>query len=455
MVLAMKNKKFDLIVLGGGSGGIATAVRAAKYGAKVAIMEEKHLGGTCVNLGCVPKKIMFNAASIAESIHKSSNYGFSPSSLKLSWNSLVKKRNAYIALLRENYDKRLIQFKITKITGTGTFVDKNKVQVDDKVYEADHIIIATGGEPSSPPIDGIQHTIDSDGFFSLSKQPKKTAVIGGGYIGVELAGILHGLGSETHLLIRGDKPLSRFDSMIGDTLLEIMKQQGIYVHNNHRAQAINLHSDGRKSIVCESGNIIQNIDVIITAVGRKPRTSTLNLDKIKVITDKKGLIKVDTYQNTSVKGVYAIGDVTDAPTLTPVAIAAGRRLADRLFGQQPKAHLNYNNICSVVFCHPPAGSVGLSEEEAIKVHGKDNIKIYQTRFNPMLDALSDFKTPTAMKLVTLGEKEKIIGLHVIGYSADEMLQGFGVAIKMGACKSDFDNTVAIHPTSAEEFVTMV
>lgn len=451
----MKNHQFDLIVLGGGSGGIASAVRAAKYGAKVAVIEQSYLGGTCVNLGCVPKKIMFNASMIAETIHKSSNYGFSHHHVTLNWNKLVTKRNAYIARLRDSYTNRFAEYKITHVKGKGVFQDKHSILVNDQIYQSEHIIIATGGEPSLPAINGIQHVIDSDGFFSLTEQPKKVAIIGSGYIGVELAGVLHGLGSETHLLMRGDRPLSRFDQMIGDTLLEIMQQQGIYIHQNHKAHSINLHSDGRKSIACQSGAIIQDIDVIISAVGRKPRTGNLNLDKIEVKTDSNGLILCDAFQNTSVSGIYALGDVTNAPALTPVAIAAGRRLADRIFGNQPKACLNYDNICSVVFSHPPVGSVGLSEQDAMKQHGNENIKIYNTRFNPMYDALSDEKTPTVMKLIVLGKEEKIIGLHVIGYGADEMLQGFGVAIKMGACKKDFDNTVAIHPTSAEEFVTMV
>lgn len=451
----MKKHKFDLIVLGGGSGGIASAVRAAKHGAKVAVVESSHLGGTCVNLGCVPKKIMFNASMMAETMHKCSNYGFSPVEIKLNWNRLINKRNAYIQRLRENYSKRFEEYNITLLHGMGVFHDEHSITVDDVTYKAKHIIIATGGEPSLPAINGIQHVIDSDGFFSLTKQPKKVAIIGSGYIGVELAGVLHGLGSETHLLMRGSRPLSRFDQMIGDTLYEIMKQQGIYIHPNHKAQAIELHSDGKKTIICQSGTEINDIDVIISAVGRRPRTGHLNLAKISVKTDQTGLIEVDGFQNTSVKGIYAIGDVTNAPALTPVAIASGRRLADRLFGNQPDSCLNYDNICSMVFSHPPVGSVGLSEHEAIEQHGNENIKIYQTRFNPMYDALSDEKTPTAMKLVTLGKEEKIIGLHVIGYGADEMLQGFGVAVKMGACKKDFDNTVAIHPTSSEEFVTMV
>lgn len=451
----MKTKSFDLIVLGGGSGGIATAVRAAKYGAKVAVVEPNHLGGTCVNLGCVPKKIMFNASMVTEVFTKAQAYGFSCENEKFSWKKLVSKRNDYVKQLRENYAKRLEYHEITLIKGYGSFRDSNSIVVENQVYKASHIVIATGGEPDFPIIEGIQHVIDSDGFFALTHQPKKVAIIGSGYIGVEIAGIFNGLGTETHLLLRGERPLNRFDTVLGDTLLDIMKSQDIIIHKNHLAQAINLHSDGKKSIVCQKGSIIQNIDVIIAAVGRKPRTRQLNLENIQVKTDEQGLIQVDAYQNTSINGIYAIGDVTNAPALTPVAIAAGRRLADRLYGQQPNACLNYDNIPTVVFSHPPVGTIGLTEQAAIEQYGAANIKVYTTRFTPMLDAIAEYKTPTVMKLVTWGTEEKIIGLHVIGHSADEMLQGFAVAIKMGACKKDFDNTVAIHPTSAEEFVTMV
>ncbi|WP_419420100.1 glutathione-disulfide reductase [Legionella sp. D16C41] len=446
---------FDLIVLGGGSGGIASAVRAAKHGAKVAVVEKFYLGGTCVNLGCVPKKVMFNASLIAEHLHKAPDYGFSPVDVELDWPTLVAKREAYIARLREIYLSRFTQYNITHLQGEGLFVDKQTISVAGKRYQAPHIIIATGGEPTLPDdLIGIEHAITSDGFFNLTEKPSSAAIIGSGYIGVELAGVLHGLDVRTHLLIRGTHPLSRFDDMLGNTLLEIMKLQGLDVHLNHRAQAINLQPDGKKTIHCKSGSVISDIDVVIAAVGRSPRTFNLNLDKIGVVHDHRGLIKVDKYQNTSVPGIYAIGDVIDAPALTPVAIAAGRRLCDRLFGGQKEAYLDYKNICSVVFTHPPIGSVGLSEEEALNQFGAEKIKVYKTRFNPMFDALSEQKLPTAMKLITLGSEEKIIGLHVIGYGADEMLQGFGVAVKMGACKRDFDNTVAIHPTSAEEFVTL-
>jgi len=448
--------KFDLIILGGGSGGVASAIRAARYGAKVALVEQSYLGGTCVNLGCVPKKIMFNASLVAEHLRKAQDFGFTLGDFKLDWEKLVSKRNTFIEQLRQNYKKRLAEHKITVLEGKGFFVSQNTIEVGGNHYQAEHIIIATGGEPKMPDnMPGIQYAIDSDGFFLLTTRPNKVAIIGSGYIGVELAGVLHSLGAETHLLIRGPRPLSRFDSLLGDTLNEIMVKQGIHTHLNHKAQCINLQKDKRKEIICQNDVAISDLDSIIVAVGRIPRTTELNLDKIQVKRDANDLIEVDAYQNTSVPGVYAIGDVTNAPKLTPVAIAAGRKLADRLFGGQKNAHLDYNNYCSVIFSHPTIGSIGLSEDDALALYGKEKIKIYQTRFNPLFDALSEEKTPTAMKLITLGKEEKIIGLHVIGYGADEMLQGFGVALKMGACKSDFDNTIAIHPTSAEELVTMV
>ena len=280
------------------------------------------------------------------------------------------------------------------------------------------------------------------------------AIIGSGYIGVEIACLLKGFGVEVHLLMRGEKPLSRFDDTLRDALLEIMRNDGIHVHADHKAKSIEKRPDGKKNIRCTKGSLLEGFDAVIAAIGRKPRTDALNLELTGITTDERGLIKVDAYQNTSVKGIYAIGDVTDAPALTPVAIAAGRRLCERLFGKDKQAKLEYDNICTVVFTHPPIGTVGLSEADAVKRYGKENVKVYHTRFNPMFDALSADKTPTVMKIVTQGSKEVIVGLHIIGYHADEMLQGFGVAIKMGATKKDFDQTVAIHPTSAEELVTM-
>lgn len=450
----MKKNHYDLLVIGGGSGGIASAVRAAKHGAQVAVVEPAHLGGTCVNLGCVPKKIMYNASLMAETMQNATDFGFDQVDISLDWETLVKKRNEYIQRLRKNYVKRFNQFNIATIHGEAVFHDAHTVRVHDAFYEAPHLIIATGGEPITPAINGWQHAINSDGFFSLNKQPEKVAIIGSGYIGVELAGVLHGLGSETHLLMRREKPLSHFDPVLGETLLEIMQQQGIKIHQNHTTCEINLQQDGSKSIKCHSGSTIHNLDVVISAVGRKPRIDRLNLAQVQVKTDTHGFIIVDAFQNTSTQGIYALGDVTNAPALTPVAIAAGRRLSDRLFGKQPDACLDYNCIPSVVFSHPPIGSVGLTEKKAIEQYGKEQIKIHQTRFTSMYYATSPHQIPTVMKLITLGKEEKIIGLHLIGRGADEMLQGFAVALKMGACKKDFDNTIAIHPTSSEELVTM-
>jgi len=449
------NNEFDLIVLGGGSGGIASAVRAAKHGAKVAVVENKYLGGTCVNVGCVPKKVMFNASTMAEFMHKAPDYGFDPVAVNLDWSTLVAKRDAYIDRLRTIYNKRFNDNDITHLQGFGRFHDANTVEVNGQHYRAKHIIIAVGGKPVMPDYPGIEHCIDSDGFFALQEQPKKVAVVGSGYIGVELAGVLHQLGSETHLLIRKEKPLTRFDSMLGETLMDIMQHQGILVHQHNRATSITLNSEGKRTIHCASGATVDDLDAVIFAVGRHANTQGIGLENIGLVAAGNGTIEVDKYQNTAIEGVYALGDVTNGPALTPVAIAAGRRLADRLFAAKSDAYLNHDNICSVVFSHPPIGSVGLSEQQAIDAHGADNIKVYNTKFNPMFDALSEHKTPTAMKLVTLGETEKVIGLHILGYGADEMLQGFGVAIKMGATKQDFDNTVAIHPTSAEEIVTLV
>lgn len=446
---------FDLIILGGGSGGIASAIRAASYGAKVAVVETKHLGGTCVNLGCVPKKMMFNASIIADMLRKSADYGFASADVKFDWQMLVKKRNSYIAKLRESYAQRLAEHRITHLPGQGIFLDQKTIGVCGKQYKTNHIIIATGGAPILPDdLLGTNCTIDSDGFFQLKEQPNEVAIIGGGYIGVELAGVFQSLGTKTHLLLRGNRPLSRFDDMLGQTLLDIMKQQGLVIHPNYQAHQIILQENGKKTIKCQKGTQITDLDVVITAVGRAPRTFDLNLSRINVKQDKRGLIIVDRYQNTSVPGIYAIGDVTDAPALTPVAIAAGRKLVDRLFGGKKDAFLDYKNICSVIFTHPPIGTVGLSEKQAVDQFGKDQVKIYNKHFNPLFDALSEKQIPTVVKLVTQGKDEKIIGIHIIGYGADEMLQGFGVAVKMGTCKQDFDDTIAIHPTSSEELVTM-
>ena len=450
----MNTKKYDLIAIGGGSGGIATANRAAMYGAKCAIVEAKALGGTCVNVGCVPKKAMWYGAQVAEAMKYAADYGFTIDNANFNWAKLVESREAYISRIHQSYDRVLSNNKVDVIQGYAKFVDDKTIEVDGEHYTAEHFIIATGGYPTIPNIPGAEYGIDSDGFFALEEQPKSVAVIGAGYIAVEIAGVFHALGTETHLVVRKHKPLREFDDLLSDSLLEIMQQSGPQVHVHSVPREIVKLDDNHLLLHLENGETIGPVEKIIWAVGRKPATNNLGLEKTNVMVNERGFIETDKYQNTNVKGIYAVGDNTGRAALTPVAVAAGRRLSERLFNGKDNEHLDYNNIPTVVFSHPPIGTVGLSEQQAIEEHGEDNVKVYKSQFTAMYSALTQHREPTRMKLVCVGEEEKIVGIHGIGFAMDEILQGFSVALKMGATKADFDNTVAIHPTSAEEFVTM-
>ena len=450
----MNTKKYDLIAIGGGSGGIATANRAAMYGAKCAIVEAKALGGTCVNVGCVPKKAMWYGAQVAEAMKYAADYGFTIDNANFNWAKLVESREAYISRIHQSYDRVLSNNKVDVIQGYAKFVDDKTIEVDGEHYTAEHFIIATGGYPTIPNIPGAEYGIDSDGFFALEEQPKSVAVIGAGYIAVEIAGVFHALGTETHLVVRKHKPLREFDDLLSDSLLEIMQQSGPQVHVHSVPRDIEKLDDDHLLLHLENGETIGPVEKIIWAVGRKPATNNLGLEKTNVMVNERGFIETDKYQNTNVKGIYAVGDNTGRAALTPVAVAAGRRLSERLFNGKDNEHLDYNNIPTVVFSHPPIGTVGLSEQQAIEEHGEDNVKVYKSQFTAMYSALTQHREPTRMKLVCVGEEEKIVGIHGIGFAMDEILQGFSVALKMGATKADFDNTVAIHPTSAEEFVTM-
>ncbi len=451
-------KKFDYIAIGGGSGGIATAARAAMLGAKVALVEPRELGGTCVNRGCVPKKGMWYAAEIAHHIKLAEDYGFAASRGELNWEKLVTARNQYISNIHGFYDGYLDRLNITHIQGYASFVDTHTLEVNGEQYSAPHIVIAPGGAPSIPNIPGAEHGISSDGFFELSSQPKKVLVAGSGYIAVELAGVLNSLGSDVTLAFRKDSILRSFDPMLAEALMQQMEKDGIKLLNLHTPQSVSRSDEVEISVCFQTGTeectTYTGFDSLIWAIGRQPSTDALSLNNAGIKTDKRGYIPTDEYQNTCVDGVYALGDVTGRAQLTPVAVAAGRRLARRLFNHEKDLKLDYSNIASVVFSHPPIGSVGMSEPEAVGRYGKDNVKVYTSRFTPMLTALTQHKQPASMKLVVTGENERIVGLHAIGTGADEMLQGFAVAIKMGATKADFDDTVAIHPTAAEEFVTM-
>jgi glutathione reductase (NADPH) len=446
-------RTFDLVVIGGGSGGIATARRAAGHGASVVLIEKDRIGGTCVNRGCVPKKVMWHAASIAETIGDARDYGFDVEAKGFDWAALRASREAFLERLNGIYHRGLEASGVTEIAGEARFIDAHTVEVKGERLTAPHVLIATGSRPEVPDVPGAELGITSDGFFELERQPRRVVVIGGGYIAVELAGLLNSLGSEVSLFLRGETLLRRFDASLRDTLIEEMQKNQINILTSVRLQCIERDGDGL-ALCIGSGERVTGFDTAIWATGRRPNVEALNLDATGVHANEYGEIAVDDYQNTNMPGVYAVGDVTGRLPLTPVAIAAGRRLADRLFGGKPDARLNYANVPTVVFSHPPIGTVGMTEEEARELYGEAGVKVYQTRFTPMYHALTRRRSPTVMKLVTVGEREKIVGCHVIGLFADEIIQGFAVAVKMGATKADFDHTVAIHPTSAEEFVTM-
>ncbi|RXK34876.1 glutathione-disulfide reductase [Tremella mesenterica] len=465
--------EYDYLVIGGGSGGIASARRAAEHGAKVGLIEGTHrLGGTCVNVGCVPKKIMWYTADVADTLRKAAPYGFgNPEDAKkmyenFDWTTLKHKRDAYIKNLNGIYERNLLNSKVDEHQGWASFVDRNTVQIkqdDGTTYQvrAKNILIAVGGRPTIPSnetIPGASYGIDSDGFFDLETQPKRVAVVGAGYISVELAGVFNTLGTETHLIIRYDQVLRTFDPMLSDTLMPYMEKTGMKVHKSSHVKKVEKTSSGSLLVYVDSLDKPLEVDTLLWAIGRHSNTEKLNLKSVGVETNDKGDVVVDEYQVSTVPNIFAVGDVAGKYLLTPVAIAAGRRLSNRLFGPEKfkNQKLSYENIPSVVFSHPTIGTTGLTEPEARKKYGDENVKIYKTSFKAMSFAMveDEHKQPTAYKLVCVGPEEKVVGLHIIGQGSDEMLQGFGVAVKMGATKEDFDSCVAIHPTSAEELVTL-
>ena len=447
-------KEYDYIVIGGGSGGIASANRAAMHGAKVILFEGKEVGGTCVNVGCVPKKVMWYGAQVAETLHRyAGEYGFDVTINKFDFATLKANRQAYIDRIHGSYERGFDSNGVERVYEYARFVDPHTVEVAGERYTAPHILIATGGHALYPNIPGSEYGITSDGFFELDEVPKRTAVIGAGYIAVEVAGVLNALGSDTHLFVRKDRPLRTFDKDIVDVLVDEMAKSGPTLHTHANVTEVVKNADDSLTISFDNGETI-TVDCLIWAIGRAANTSGFRLEKTGVKLTEKGTIYSDEFENTSVPGIYALGDVTGKLDLTPVAVKAGRQLSERLFNNKADAKLDYTDVATVVFSHPVIGSVGLTEEKAIAKYGAENIKVYKSSFTPMYTALGDNRQPSTMKLVTLGEDEKIIGLHGIGYGVDEMIQGFSVAIKMGATKADFDNTVAIHPTGSEEFVTM-
>lgn len=445
---------YDLIVIGGGSGGMATARRAASHGQRVVLIERGRLGGTCVNVGCVPKKVMWHAAEYAQASRHAHDYGFTHASADHDWGRLVANRRTYIERLNGIYARNLDKDDVDFVAGEATFVGERRVRVGEAEFEADHVLIATGGKARWPEIPGAALGTDSDGFFDWDSRPDTVAIAGSGYIACELAGVLNALGTKVSLLLRKEHVLKGFDDMIGDALIEHMRTAGIDVQMNREAAALHEQEGGHIRIEFTDGQSMAGYDRVIWAIGRVPNVESLSLPTIGLETEADGTVPVDEWQDTRLAGVHALGDVAGGPELTPVAIAAGRRLADRLFGGMPERRLDYSNIPTVVFTHPPIGTVGLSEADARERYGDDQVKIYTSHYVALYHGVLTDKTASDMKLVCVGDDEKVVGAHVIGDGADEMTQGFAVAVKMGATKKDFDDTVAIHPTSAEEFVTM-
>ncbi|KAF3765484.1 hypothetical protein M406DRAFT_78289 [Cryphonectria parasitica EP155] len=469
--MAPISKETDYLVIGGGSGGLASArMASSKFGAKAMIIENKRLGGTCVNVGCVPKKITFNAAMLSEQMHDAKAYGFSiEQTAPFDWSSFKKKRDAYILRLNGIYERNLGNDKVEYVHGWARLLSRNEVEVtlDDGTKEtvrAKKILVAVGGNPTIPPtIPGSELGVDSDGFFDIAELPKKVALVGAGYIAVEFAGMFNALGVETHLFIRHDTFLRNFDPMVQDAITAEYERLGVHLHKGSSQSKVEKdESSGKLSLHYKDKKdgeaVLRDLDHLIWAIGRTPATKGIGLEEAGVKLNDKGYIEVDEYQNSSVDNIFALGDVTGQVELTPVAIAAGRKLAHRLFGgeQFKTAKLDYSNIPSVVFAHPEVGAIGLTEPQAVEKYGKENIKVYNTSFTAMYYAMAaqEDKGPTKYKLICAGPEEKVVGLHILGLGSGEMLQGFGVAIKMGATKADFDSCVAIHPTSAEELVTL-
>ncbi|KAF2182531.1 glutathione reductase [Zopfia rhizophila CBS 207.26] len=488
--MAPTAKSYDYIVIGGGSGGSGAARRAAGwYGAKTLLTENGRSGGTCVNVGCVPKKMTWYFASVNEILKGARNYFYDvPDNVQFHFDRFKKRRDESILRLNGAYERNWNREAIELVHGTATFTGAKEIEVDMQngsgklSVTAPKILIATGSYPIIPDnVEGAEHGITSDGFFDIEHLPKKMAIVGAGYIAVEMAGMLNAIGVEVHMFIRGETFLRTFDPMIQETMTKAYEHAGVIIHKSFKGfkkverldqspatvtdgEAHEKRADGpsphKQLRITDLEGQTFEFNELLWAIGRAPEVQKLNLDKPGIKLTKTGHIAVDEYQNTNVEGIYALGDVTGQAELTPVAIAAGRQLGNRLFGapELKCSKLSYDHIPTVVFSHPEIGAIGLTEPQAIQQYGQENIKVYRTRFTAMyfdvFPAEEKTKHPTQYKIICAGPDEKVVGLHILGEGSGEMLQGFGVAIKMGATKADFDRCVAIHPTSAEELVTM-
>lgn len=442
---------FDLYVIGAGSGGVRAARFSAGFGAKVAVAESRYLGGTCVNVGCVPKKLLVYGAHFAEDFEQSQGFGWTPGEAKFDWATLIANKDREIHRLNGIYRNLLVNSGATLHEGHAKIVDPHTVEVNGERYTANNILITTGGWPQFPQIPGHEHAISSNQAFFLKELPKRVLVVGGGYIAVEFAGIFHGLGAKTTLLYRGGLFLRGFDGAVRKHLQEELTRRGMDLQFNADIERIDKQADGSLRATLTDGRVLE-ADCVFYATGRRPMLDNLGLENTAVKLDKKGFVEVDELYQTAEPSILALGDVIARVQLTPVALAEGMAVARRLFKPEQYRPVDYKMIPTAVFSQPNIGTVGLTEEEAREAGHE--VVIFESRFRPMKFSLTECQERTLMKLVVDTKTDKVLGCHMVGPEAGEIVQGVAIALKSGATKRDFDETIAVHPTSAEEFVTM-
>lgn len=442
---------YDLVVLGAGSGGVRAARMAAGQGARVAVIENRFLGGTCVNVGCVPKKLFVYGSHFSEDFDNATGYGWTAARPVFDWPTLRDNKTREIERLNRVYAGLLDGAGVERVWGTARFVDSHTIAVDDRTLTAARILIATGGRPTVPELPGREHALVSDDMFYLDELPSRVAVVGGGYIGVEFAGIFHGLGVETHLLYRGDLFLRGFDQSIREFVRDELAAKGIHLHFNLNVESIGIAPGGGKLLALTDGATLP-VDQVLFATGRVPNTDGLNIEAAGVALGPAGQVLVDEQYQTNVPHIYALGDVTDRVQLTPVAIAEAMVLVNNLYTDNPPRTLDYSNIATAVFCQPNIGTVGLTEDEARREYG--SIQVYESNFRPMKYTLTQNTERSLMKLIVAEQDDRVVGAHMAGPEAGEIIQGLAIALKAGLTKAQFDATIGIHPTAAEEFVTM-
>lgn len=442
---------FDLFVIGAGSGGVRAARFAAGYGARVAVAESRYLGGTCVNVGCVPKKLLVYGAHYAEDIEQAGAYGWSLSEASFDWATLIANKNREIQRLNGIYRNLLTNSGVSLFEGHARIVDAHTVEVNGQRHSCEHILIATGGWPQIPDIPGRELAITSNEAFFLPALPKRVLVVGGGYIAVEFASIFNGMGAQTTLMYRGDLFLRGFDGAVREHLRDELGKKGVDLQFNADIASIERQADGSLIATLKDGRALET-DCVFYATGRRPMLDNLGLESVEVKLDDRGFIEVDDLYQSSTPSILAIGDVIGRIQLTPVALAEGMAVARRLFKPEEYRPVDYRSIPTAVFSLPNIGTVGLSEEQAIEEGHK--VRIFESRFRPMKLTLTDNQERTLMKLVVDAETDRVLGCHMVGPDAGEIVQGLAIAIKAGATKQIFDETIGVHPSAAEEFVTL-